>query len=141
MDCGGSLMASDFLNLATAFAVGVASSIAAESLILYFTSNTLLMKAIALIGHRKSLARLRDLRNRIAPHADNPHAIIRADWACALYDLESPDQEVVRKTLNVLYHVADLLDAMEKDIAYEALRRALPANSWRDLDKHYLETM
>lgn len=123
------------------FIVGVTSSLVAGLLLIYLNSNHLVTRAIARIVHRRGLERLRGLQGKTAPESDDPLAVIRADWVCALYDLGSTDPETIRKTLQALFHMSDLLSSNEKDIAHEALRLAFAVNPFRQIDRQYTDTI
>jgi len=123
------------------FILGVASSLFAELIIFFFDANSVITKATRLIIRQQGLRRLRRVQRNTILAADDPRTLVREEWAFALRDLGSKNQEEVTKALRSLFYMADILDSEERDVAHEALRLRYATNQIRSLDKDYLNTM
>ncbi|MBI5841717.1 MAG: hypothetical protein HZB19_16620 [Chloroflexi bacterium] len=118
------------------FAIGVISSIVASFIVTAIDKTKSLHKAERMILQSISHRRLRKI-HRI----DDPHAIIRTEWAVALRDLGSKRPGDVLRALESLAHMADILEPDEREVAREALRLRIAFNNTRDTDKRFLGVM
>jgi hypothetical protein len=125
-----------FTSWIGAFVSGFLSSIIASFAITAIDKGKSLYlferKILQSISHH----RLRRIRN-----TEDPHALIRNEWAIALRDLVSKKDNDVRRALETLFHSADALDPVERDIAREAVRLRIAFNNNRDIDTKYLKVM
>lgn len=122
------------------FVLGIISSIVAEFILLHYGANAFLKKAISLLVQRNGMRRLRNLQ-RVSLDSNNPHDMVRADWAYALYDLGTSEPESVHRSIEALFYMADLLTDEEKEVAHESLRLRYAANQFRNMDSDYLRAM
>jgi hypothetical protein len=128
-------------ELGLGFVLGVVSSLVAEAMLLYFKGRSFVAAAARLIVRQNSLRRLASLRRRSGGGHDDPKTVVRAEWACALYDLGSAHDSAVDRALQALRAMADLLEPAERDVAREAVRLGLSSSQKRALDREYLTTM
>jgi len=124
-----------------AFGTGVASSITAEIVVFYFRGRSIAAATARWMVRRGSWKRLEKLRRSVVANSNDPHTLVRAEWACALYDVGSHDVQAVQRGLKSLFAMADLLEEDEREAARNALRLRFAANPVRSIDSEYLKTM
>ncbi len=134
-------MKTDINEIIIAFVLGVASSLGAELIIVYFNSISIVKRAINAIVKHQGLKRLRHLQTESVVGSDDPRALVRAQWANNLYDIGSINSSTVQKALQSLLHMADLLENEERDAALEALKYRYAMNQLRNMDELFLRTM
>lgn len=118
------------------FLLGVLSSIVASALIFMFDTGKTIFRVQRFLVQTASSSRLRKIQNK-----NDPHAVIRNEWAIALRDLGSNKPSDVLRALQSLFYMADLLEPDEREVAREALRLRIAINMIRDTDREYLRAM
>jgi len=118
------------------FILGVLSSIVASILIFFFDTGKSIFRVQRFLVQAVSSRHLRKIQNK-----NDPHAVIRNEWAIALRDLGSNKPTDVLRALQSLFHMADILEPDEREVARDALRLRIAINTIRDTDRDYLRTM
>lgn len=125
-----------WVDRSISFFLGVVSSLVASWIWLFIDSGKSVLKIRRILVQSLVSRRLRKIQIK-----DDPHAVIRTEWAIALRDIGSKKPADVLRALQTLYHMADILEPDEKEVAHEALRLRIALNTIRDTDKDYLRTM
>jgi hypothetical protein len=116
--------------------IGVISSLVASLITTVVDKSNSIRKVermiIQSVGHRRFRKILRN---------DDPHALIRTEWAVALRDLGSKKTKDVLRALESLSHMADILEFDERNVAGEAVRLKFAFNNNHDIDQKYLTVM
>ena len=125
-----------FIDQLPGLALGIVGSIVADQITVYIFFTKSLRRTERMIFRSISYTRLRRLHK-----GNDPYSIIRTEWAIALRDLGSTKQAVVDAALESLYHMADILEEDERDVAREGLRLRIAYNKHRESDAKFLRVM
>lgn len=124
-----------------AFVIGVASSLFTEGLLIYLKAESFAARAAKWLFQTNGPARLRRLFSRRKFGSDDPQTVVRAEWACDLYELGNANPVRIRKALQSFYFLSDLLEPDDRAVAHEALKRAYAKDGHKDLGKEYLKVL
>jgi hypothetical protein len=129
------------LDIIAGFAGGVITHFIAHWLIVYVSSGRVLRNSLSVFARRQGLRRLRIVLRKKGLDPNDAYAVVRAEWACALYDLSSEKHASVMTAIQALSSMADMLRSEEKDVAHEALRLRYATNQNRSIDREYLKAL